>query len=79
MMLKWIKYSACFLLLVELVACSPSVPEKTEKVDAFPSILPDYIDVTIPQNIAFIDSRYRTGTLFEWTEWFIHHPFKKVA
>lgn len=69
MMLKWIKYSAWFLLLVELVACSPSVPEKTEKVDAFPSIFPDYIDVTIPQNIAplnfFVRQERKTRLLIQ--------------
>ena len=52
MMCKWIKYCVGCLAILGLTACSPTVPENAEQVDEYPSIYPDYINVTIPQNIA---------------------------
>ena len=52
MMQKLIKYSCWLLVLVGMTACSPSIPDKTEMIEELPSIYPDYINVTIPQNIA---------------------------
>lgn len=34
------------------IACSPSVPDSFVEVDTLPTIYPDYIDVTVPGNIA---------------------------
>ena len=35
-----------------LSACSVSIPENYTQADTLPKIYPDYIDVTIPVNIA---------------------------
>ena len=40
------------VLLLSLAACTPSLPEKYETINELPSLYPDYIDVTIPCNIA---------------------------
>lgn len=45
------KYLFAVLLLC-LAACTPSLPEKYETINELPSLYPDYIDVTIPCNIA---------------------------
>lgn len=46
-----IKYLLAMSLLC-VVACSPSLPDKYETTNELPSIYPDYVDVTIPCNIA---------------------------
>ena len=46
-----IKYSPLLVLLSLLAACTPSPENVTEK-DVFPNIYPDYIGVTVPENIA---------------------------
>lgn len=40
------------MLLQLLSACTADVPTSFTEVDSLPSIYPDYIDVTVPQNIA---------------------------
>lgn len=51
----------CFFLLVVLTACTPSLPEGV-KVDALPSVFPDYIDVTVPRNITPLNFKLDGGT-----------------
>lgn len=46
-----IKYFPLLVLLSLLAACTPSPENVTEK-DVFPNIYPDYIGVTVPENIA---------------------------
>ena len=46
---KW--YYGLFFMLM-LTACGPQVPTQYDEVDALPKIYPDYVDVTIPVNIA---------------------------
>ncbi len=46
-----IKYFPLLVLLSLLTACTPSPENVTEK-DVFPNIYPDYIGVTVPENIA---------------------------
>ncbi len=46
-----IHYSFLVLLLGLLVACTPS-PSDVREADVLPNIYPDYIDVTVPSNIA---------------------------
>lgn len=58
-----------FFLFILLTACTKSLPEGT-KVDILPSLFPDYIDVTIPRNIAplnfrLIDSEQKLSVLFK--------------
>lgn len=43
---------AFFLFSLLFIACSPSVPDSFVEVDALPAIYPDYINVTVPVNIA---------------------------
>ena len=49
-----LRNSILVLMLVLLAACSrhPSVPGQYASTDAWPTIYPDYIDVTVPSNIA---------------------------
>lgn len=49
-----IKYFPLLVLLSLLAACTPSPENVTEK-DVFPNIYPDYIGVTVPENIAPLD------------------------
>ncbi len=47
------KYIASFLAIFALLACnSAKVPEQFSKTDKFPAIYPDYVNVTVPVNIA---------------------------
>ncbi len=47
------KYIASFLAVFALLACnSAKVPEQFSKTDKFPVIYPDYVNVTVPVNIA---------------------------
>ena len=46
-----IKYFPLLVLLSLLTACTPS-PENVSEKDVFPNIYPDYIGVTVPENIA---------------------------
>ena len=53
MLMMKIKPFAIITACLLAVACStPSVPEQFTEVDALPKIYPDYVDVTIPINIA---------------------------
>ena len=47
----YILYFICHLPLL-LTACQPSVPESATEAEALPHIYPDYIEVTVPVNIA---------------------------
>ena len=52
----------CILSVLLLSAChSVSVPEKYTKSDSLPDIYPDYIDVTIPVNIAPLTFMMNSG------------------
>ena len=49
----YIRLCYCIISVVALVAChSASVPENCTKSESLPDIYPDYVDVTIPVNIA---------------------------
>lgn len=49
---KMWKYNIYIVLIICLIAgCTPS-PKDVKEVDRLPSIYPDYVDVTVPQNIA---------------------------
>ena len=51
--LSFIFYHLSFsIVLIGLSACTVSVPENYTQVDSLPSIYPDYVNVTIPVNIA---------------------------
>lgn len=45
------KYSVCILLTSFLLSCSGNI-SVSKQIDAFPVIVPDYTDVTLPFNIA---------------------------
>ncbi len=40
------------LLMAIVCSCTPSVPDKYTAIESLPAITPDYVDVTIPVNIA---------------------------
>ena len=48
--LKKVLYVAILSQLI--ISCTPSVPSQYVEADDLPNIYPDYIDVTVPQNIA---------------------------
>ena len=50
--MKTLRYFLTLLLPLALSCSSPTVPTASSLVDELPSIYPDYIDVTIPCNIA---------------------------
>ena len=50
--MKTLRYFLTLLLPLALSCSSPTVPTASSSVDELPSIYPDYIDVTIPCNIA---------------------------
>ena len=47
-------YKSVFLVVISilLAGCSASVPKVNKVVDELPGIYPDYVDVTVPSNIA---------------------------
>ena len=46
------KLSGICMAALLLVACGSKIPEKFSQSDDLPTIYPDYVDVTVPQNIA---------------------------
>ena len=50
------------LLSLLLLACTPSVPPTFTETDTLPAIYPDYIDVTVPVNIAPLHFHIDHGT-----------------
>lgn len=58
-----------FFLFIILTACTNSLPEGV-KVESLPAVFPDYMDVTIPRNIAplnfkLVDSKQKLRVLFK--------------
>lgn len=49
----------CFAFVLGLLLSCQSIPENVETNNTYPNIYPDYIDVTIPKNIAPLNFMYR--------------------
>ena len=56
------------LLLLPSCAGHPDVPSSSKDAGCLPAIFPDYCDVTVPCNIAFLHARWPAADLWQRRE-----------